>query len=168
MVVYNIDEAHFSGWEFSGRYTIGGFSADLAANYYTDVTFCRTPDTCGNRTLYADYSTNHVPPKYSVDLTLSQKLFSDALTVGGRISYVGQRAAGHGEVTAQGLSQFIALVDWEPYTLVDTFAEYKIGDGLTAEFHVNNLTDTYYVDPLSLVQQPAPGRTFYSSLTAQF
>lgn len=168
MLVYNIDQAHFSGWEFSGRYTVGGFTADLAANYYTDVTFCRTAGACGNRTLYADYATNQVPPKYTIDLTLSQKLFNEALTVGGRMSYVGARAAGHGEVTAAGLSQFIALTHWEPFVLLDTFAEYKISDSLTAELHVNNLTDVYYVDPLSLVQQPAPGRTFYTSLTAHF
>jgi len=168
MLVYNIDEAHFSGWEFSGRYTVGGFTADLAANYYTDVTFCKTAGTCGTRTLYADYATNQVPPKYTVDLTLSHKLFNEALTVGGRVSYVGARAAGHGEVTAAGLSQFIALTNWEPFMLIDTFAEYKISESLTAELHVNNLTDVYYVDPLSLVQQPAPGRTFYTSLTAHF
>lgn len=166
--VYNIDKAHFSGLEFSGRYEAGGFAADLAANYYLDVEFCPTADTCGNRSLYGDYATNQVPPEYSVSLTLSQKLLDDALTLGGRISYTGPRAAGHGEATAQGLSQFIALVDWDPYMLVDVFAQYRISENLTADFRVMNLTDQFYVDPLSLVLQPGPGRTFYASLTATF
>ncbi|MDT3376238.1 TonB-dependent receptor [Labrys neptuniae] len=168
MRIFNIDRAHFSGLELSGRYELGGFTADLAANYYTNVEFCRTAGTCENKSLYADYSTNHIPPRYSLALTLSQKLMDDALTVGGRISHVGARAIGHGDVTAQGASQFIALVDWKRHTLVDVFAEYKFSKNLTGSVRVENLTDQYYVDPLSLVQQPGPGRTFYASLTATF
>ncbi|WP_448954715.1 TonB-dependent receptor domain-containing protein [Labrys neptuniae] len=168
MRIFNIDRAHFSGLEMSGRYEVGGFTAELAANYYTNVEFCRTAGTCENKSLYADYSTNHIPPRYSLALTISQKLMDDALTVGGRISHVGSRAIGHGDVTAQGASQFIALVDWKPHTLVDVFAEYKFSETLTGSIRVENLTDQYYVDPLSLVQQPGPGRTFYTSLTAKF
>ncbi|WP_432284779.1 TonB-dependent receptor [Aminobacter sp. BA135] len=166
MRIHNIDSAHFAGLEISGRYEVGGFAAELAANYYTDVEFCRTAASCENKSLYADYATNQVPPRYSVDLTLTQKLMDDALTIGGRVSHVGRRAIGHGDVTAQGASQFIALVNWTPYTLVDVFAEYKFNDRLTGT--VQNLTDTYYVEPLSLVVQPGPGRTFYGSLTASF
>ncbi|MGN7733028.1 hypothetical protein [Ensifer sp. 22564] len=90
---------------------------------------------------------------------MSQTFRDDALTVGGRISRTGSRTIGHGDVTAQGASQFISLIDWRPYTLVDAFAECRINE---------NLTDAYYVDPLSLVQQPGPGRTFYASLMAEF
>jgi hemoglobin/transferrin/lactoferrin receptor protein len=168
MRIINIDRARFSGLELSTRYELGGFSAELAANYYLNVEFCRTADSCEDKSLYADYSTNAVPPKYGIDLTLSQKLMEDALTLGGRISHVSSRAIGHGDATAQGMSQFIRLIEWEPYTLVDIFAEYKINDNYTASVRVENLTDQYYVDPLSLVQQPGPGRTFYASLTASF
>lgn len=168
MLIYNIDRAHFSGLELSGRYELNGFTAELAANYYTDVTFCQTAASCGSKSLYADYATNQVPPEYSIDVTLSQKFLNDALTVGGRFSYVGPRAIGHNPVTMQGASQFIMLTDWQPYALVDAFAEYKIDETLTADIRVMNLTDTYYVDPLSLVQQPAPGRTIGVSLTKTF
>lgn len=168
MRIFNIDRAKFSGLEFSTRYDLGGFSAELAANYYLNVEFCRTADTCENKSLYADYATNAVPPKYGIDLTLSQKLLEDSLTVGGRLSYVSNRAIGHGDATAVGASQFIKLIEWEPYTLVDVFAEYKLNENYTATVRVENLTDRYYVDPLSLVMQPGPGRTFYASLTAGF
>lgn len=162
----NIPRAKFSGLELSGRYTKGGFSADLSANYFLNVEYCRTTQTCDSKSLYGDYATNHVQPEYTVDLTLSQKFLEDRLTVGGRVSYVGPRAIGHGDVTAQGASQFIALVDWEPYTLVDLFTEYKINDNMTASLRVENLFDRFYVDPLGLVTQPGPGRTIYASLTA--
>ncbi len=168
MQIYNIDRARFSGLEFTGRYELNGFAAELAANYYLDVEFCRTSATCESKSLYGDYATNHVPPEYTVSLTLSQKLFEDALTVGGRVSYTGPRAIGHGPVTAQGASQFIDQIKWDPFWLVDVFAEYKLNDSWTAMVRVENLTDAYYVDPLSLVNQPSPGRTFYASLTGRF
>jgi len=166
--VDNIDRAKFEGLEFSGRYEHKGFTADLAANYFLNVEYCRTADTCGSGTLYGDYATNHVQPKYTVDLTVAQKLFEDTLTVGGRASYVGPRAIGHGDVTAVGASQFIAPVNWEPYVLVDLFSEYKLTDSLTAELRIENVFDKYYIDPLSLVSQPGPGRTFYASFTKTF
>lgn len=166
--IFNIDRARFSGLELSANYELGGFEATLAANYYLNVEFCRTADTCENKSLYADYATNQIPPKYGVDLTLTQKLMENALTVGGRISYTGSRAVGHGDVTGQGMSQFITMIDWKPYTLVDVFAEYKLNENYTASVRVENLTDRFYVDPLSLTLQPGPGRTFYASLTASF
>ncbi|OCW58371.1 TonB-dependent receptor domain-containing protein [Hoeflea olei] len=166
--ITNIHRAKFSGLELSGRYEAGGFTAELAANYFLNVEYCRTAATCEDKTLYADYATNHVQPEYTVDLTLSQKLLQDRLTIGGRISHVGPRAIGHGDVTAQGAQQFITPVRWDPYRLVDVFAEYKISGNLTASIRVENLFDQYYVDPLGLVSQPGPGRTFYASLTGTF
>ncbi|WP_411037335.1 TonB-dependent receptor domain-containing protein [Shinella sp. BYT-45] len=168
MQVYNIDRARFSGLELSARYENGGFTAQLGASYYLNVEFCQLNGICEDKTMYGDYATNHVPPEYSVDLTLSQTFLDDRLTVGGRVSHAGPRAIGHGQVTAQGLSQFISAINWKPYTLVDVFADYKINENFTASFRVENLFDRYYVDPLGLVQQPGPGRTFYASLTAKF
>ena len=165
--IYNIDRARFSGLEFSSRYENSGFTAELAANYYMNVEFCQTADTCGNKTLSADYATNQIPPKYSANLTVSQKLFDDALTVGGRVSYTAARAAGHG-TPQRGLSTLIALVDWDPYWMVDVFADYKLTENLTAWARIENLTDQYYVDPLSLVNYPGPGRTFRLGMTGKF
>lgn len=168
LIVYNLDRAKFEGLEFSGRYEWAGFSAELSANYYLNVAFCPTSGTCQNNSLYADYATNQVPPEYMVGLTLSQKLLEDKLTVGGRVTHVGPRAISHGEETARGLTSFISAIQWDPYTLVDVFAEYQFSDTLTGSLRVDNLTDQYYVDPLSLVQQPSPGRTVYASVTAKF
>ena len=93
-------------------------------------------DGCIDKSLYGDYATNHVPPEYSADLTLSQLLFDDMLTLGGRVSHIGPRAIGHGDVTAQGASQFISQVNWKPYTLVDLFADIEINENLTTSLSV--------------------------------
>lgn len=163
----NIHRARFEGLELNGRYRVGGLTAELAANYYLDIEYCRTAATCGAKSLYGDYATNHVPPEYSLELSLSQRLFQDRLTLGGRAQRTGPRAIGHGDVTAQGASQFVSLVNWRPFTLVDAFADYKVNDSLSAALRVENLFDRFYMDPLSLVTQPGPGRTVSFSLTQQ-
>ena len=168
MQVYNIDRAKFEGLEFSARYETGGFSADFGANYYLDMVFCQKTGGCGEKSLYGDYATNHIPPEYTLSLTLSQKLLEDRLTIGGRVTQTGARAIEHGQVTGQGLSQFITQVNWRPYALADLFADLKVTENLIAGVRVENLTDEYYVDPLSLVQIPGPGRSVYGSLTVEF
>lgn len=166
--IENIDRARFEGLELSGRYQRGGFTADLATNYYLNVEYCRTAATCGEKSLYGDYATNHVPPEYSIDLSLAQTLLQNRLTLGGRVQHTGPRAIGHGDVTAQGAGQFIALIDWDPYTLTDLFADYRLTSDLTFSVRVENLFDKFYADPLGLVAQPGPGRTITASLTHRF
>ncbi|GGF63813.1 TonB-dependent receptor [Azorhizobium oxalatiphilum] len=166
--IHNIYGASFSGFELSSRYEWNGFAADFSANYYTKVEYCVTADTCGNMSLYGDYATNYVPPEYMLDLKLSQKFLDDKLTVGGRAYYVGPRAADHGDVTSRGYSAFITQIQWNPYALFDVFAEYKLNDNWTASARVENVTDQFYVDPLGMLPQPGPGRTFYASLTGKF
>lgn len=129
---------------------------------------CRTDATCGEKSLYGDYATNHVPPEYSIDLSLAQTLLQNRLTLGGRVQHTGPRAIGHGDVTAQGAGQFIALIDWDPYTLTDLFADYRLTGDLTFSLRVENLFDKFYADPLGLVAQPGPGRTITASLTHRF
>ena len=168
MQVHNIDRAKFSGLEWSSRYEYSGFTAELAANYYLDVQFCQKQGGCESKSMYGDYATNQVPPKYQVNLTLSQALLDDKLTVGSRVSYTGKRAIGHGRVTDQGMSQFISQVKWTPHTLIDLYADYKVNSYLTASMTLENLTDRYYVDPLSVSNVPGPGRTLYGSLSVSW
>ncbi len=165
--VFNIDRARFEGLEFSGRYENNGFTAELAANYYLNVEFCITSNSCMGSTLSGDYAANQVPPAYSANLTVSQKLLNDDLTVGGRVSYTGPRSIGHGAIQ-YGAAAIIAPIFWNPYLLFDVFTEYKMSKDITFWATIENLTDQYYVDPLSLVQQPGPGRTARVGLTGKF
>ncbi len=165
--IHNIAQAKFSGVELQGEYQIAGFSIGVSGTYYTNVEFCRTKSTCTSNTLASDYANNHVPPEYSASLTLSQKLLDDALIIGGRVSYVGPRSGG-AEKAAYGAQALITPIYWEPYTLVDLFASYKMNEAMTLDMNVENLTDQYYVDPLSLALMPSPGRTMRAGLTMQY
>lgn len=165
--VRNIDRARFEGLELSARYENNGFTAELAANRYLKVEFCPTANTCSDSTLSGDYATNQVPPEYSANLTMSQKLLNDDLTIGGRVSYIGPRSIGHGAVQ-YGAAAIIAPIDWNPYWLVDLFSEYKLTKDITLWATIENLGDRYYVDPLSLVQEPGPGRSARIGVTGKF
>lgn len=158
MLISNIDAAKFTGYELSGRYDIGGFSAEVNGTYYNTVEFCRTSANCKNSSLAEDYATNQVPPKYSASLTLTQRMLDDKLVVSGRVTHVGPRAAA-AETPAGGASPFIGLIKWRPYTLVDLNASYQWTDSIKFHASVENLTDIYYVDPLNLAAIPSPGRT---------
>jgi hemoglobin/transferrin/lactoferrin receptor protein len=160
----NLHQARFSGLEFQGRYETGGFSADLQMSYYTNVEFCRSAGNCAASSLASDYSTNYIPPQFSGSLTLSQKFLDDALVLSGKISYIGERAADH-EVPSSGANPLIALIPWEPVTLFDIYASYQINPGLKFHASVENVFDTYYVDPLNLALLPAPGRMIRVGLT---
>ena len=158
MYISNIDAAKFSGYELSGRYDIGSFSAEVSGTYYTNVEFCRTSANCKNSSLAEDYATNQVPPKYSASMTLTQRLLDDKLVVSGRVSHVGPRAA-DAEPPDGGANPFIGLIKWKPYTLFDLNASYQWTDSIRFHASVENLTDIYYVDPLNLAAIPSPGRT---------
>lgn len=167
LVAKNIAAAKFSGIELSSRYDINGFSAEIAGNYYTNVEFCLTMSSCTSTSLPADYAANHVPPKYMASLTLSQTFLDDSLTVGGRISHTGPRSAKTG-ATVSGAATLVAPILWDPYTLVDAFVTYKVTENVTLEATADNLTDVYYVNPLSNGFMPSPGRTIRMGMTAKF
>lgn len=67
--------------------------------------------------------------------------------------------------TAQGFNR---VVPWHDYRLVDVYASWQHGDSLTVDFNIDNLTDQYYLDALSLGLVPAPGRTARVGVTYKY
>jgi hemoglobin/transferrin/lactoferrin receptor protein len=67
--------------------------------------------------------------------------------------------------TARG---FVQPVQWHAYQLVDVYASYRFSDAFSVDFNIDNLTDQYYLDPLSLGLVPAPGRTARLGVTMNF
>jgi hemoglobin/transferrin/lactoferrin receptor protein len=165
MFIFNIDRAKFTGFEGALHYKTGGFSIDASATRYTNIAFCRIGEACKESSLAADYATNHIPPEFSLNLLVAQKLFSERLTLSGRISHVGERMVPF-EQTGSGASPFISAIPWDPYTTFDLFASVKVHDGVDLELGVENVGDRYYVEPLSLGLVPAPGRTIRLGVTA--
>lgn len=166
MQMYNIDRAKFSGLEASATYRIGSLNIDAGATWYDTVSFCRPGEACLSSSLASDYATNYIPPEFAANLSVSRDFFNDRLNLGARLIYRGERAADF-EPTDNGYAPLLAAVPWKAYATADLTGRYKLGDGLTLDWSVENLTDQYYVEPLSLGVIPAPGRTFRIGLTGQ-
>lgn len=164
MSLFNYDYVRFKGFEISGRYDAGPLFTEFGFNYYTDYEACLDDGTCLDYTLPADYLTNQVPPQFTASFTAGARLFDDRMTIGGRVTYMGERLA---PVVDDG-SYFVVTKLWEPYTTVDAFVQWKLNENLTLDVSALNILDAYYVDALNNTDMPAPGRTITATLTGRF
>ena len=164
MQMYNIDRAQFSGLEGNVSYRRRGFSLDAGATWYDSIRFCRPGESCIASSLASDYATNYIPPDWSANLSVNQKFLNDRVTLGARLTYMGERSIG-AEKPMTGFLPLITAVEWRPYTLLDLMGSYSVNDALKLNWSVDNLTDRYYTEPMSLGFIPAPGRTFRIGLT---
>lgn len=165
--VRNIDRALFRGFEASVGYDVGWGYFDLGGTIYDKTEFCteqRAGLTCLPSGIPNGYAQMHLPPRKSATLTAGVRMLDDALEAGGRVTYVGSR----GSMTTAETGGFTTVVNWEKYTLLDLFASYKVNDNVSIDVAVDNVTDVYYMDALTLGLMPSPGRTFRLNMTAKF
>lgn len=175
----NLDYADMRGFELSAQYDSGQVFGSVAWNHYTDIMFCAREGVlqpnatrCASGGLYNSFSQQQVPPKDTLTVNLGSRFFNDDLTVGTRVTYIGSRfVEGMGATDNSGQVSgmySIAPSNWNPYTLVDLYASYKLNQNATFDLSVDNLTDRYYVDALNTIPVPAPGRTVRGGVTLKF
>lgn len=176
--IVNIDHAVLRGIELQTSYDMGKFFGDLAYTHYTHTEFCSRPENvwntgrielCNPGGTQNSYVVNQLPPKDSLSVTLGMRAFDEKLTLGGRLTYIGKRSVGgvlnENENSGGGSIEHVA---WKPYTLVDLFASYKVNENFQIDAAIDNVTDTYYMDTLTLGLMASPGRTFRMNMTAKF
>ena len=100
-----------------------------------------------------------VPPKSKVTLDAGVRLLDRKLTLGGRITHVG-----NSEYDGLTASQY-KLSD---YTVLDLYGSYDINENARLRFAVNNVGDVAYVPALGAPTLPAPGRTATMALNVKF
>ncbi len=168
-VIENIDNADFKGYEITAEYRTPHFFGELSGSYYTYTNFChkdraypaKSP-ACYAGGVTDSYASNHVPPRASGALTLGTHQLDQRLTAGTRVSYTGNRP------TLTAASSIIPVVDWGSYVLVDVFANYRLNDHVSLDLTVDNLTDRYYMDAMTLGLMASPGRTVRLGFTVNF
>ena len=57
---------------------------------------------------------------------------------------------------------------WNPSLTWDVYGRYQVHKNLNVNLGITNLTNRYYLDPMSNVPAPGPGRTVTFGLTAKF
>lgn len=169
VTVRNIPNAKFVGWEGNVGYDVGWGFAELSGTYYTDIRFCAYETggslACRPAGVQNGYAQLHVPPKKSGTITAGLRFLDGNLEVGGRLTYMGDRGT---TTTNADTGGYTTVINWDKYTLLDLFASYQMNDNVTIDAAVDNLTDVYYMDALTLGLMPSPGRTIRASLTAKF
>lgn len=161
--VVNIDRAEFQGLEVNARYDAGRVFAELGATAYTRTQFCDTDGLCADGNTINSYIPAHIPPDETVSLTLGTRLLDEKLILGARYNHVGDRSP-----SFYTFGGSVTVVEWEPYDLLDLWAAYRINEHISLDFAVDNLSDQYYMDALTLGLMPSPGRTVRFALTSQF
>lgn len=165
MQMYNIDRALFRGLEATLSYENGGFSMEAGATYYDRIRFCRPGEACIASSLASDFATNYIPPRWAANLSVNQRFLDDRAMLGARLTYMGKRPIG-AEKPSSGYMPLISQIAWHPYTLLDMTGSFKLNDALLINWSIDNLTDRYYNEPMSLGYVPAPGRTFRIGVTS--
>lgn len=158
--VRNIDRAEFQGFEVSGHYDAGLVYADFGTTLYTHRQFCDTDGVCREGNTINGYSPAHIPPKFSLTGTLGVRLFDEKLNLGTRYTHMSSR-----DVDFSTFGGSMTVIEWSAYDLFDLFGSVRLSDNLQFDVAIDNLTDRYYTDALSLGLMPSPGRTFRIGLT---
>ncbi|SEK22107.1 TonB-dependent receptor [Pacificibacter marinus] len=161
----NIDHASMNGWEASVNFDTGKFFGTLTGSKYIDTQYCGMDGECSSGGTKGGYAHMHVPPETSATLTLGRRFFDETLELGARLTYIGNRASTDFISSTGGTN---SAINWTPYKTVDLFGSYKINDHMAIDVAVDNVTDKYYMDSLTVGLVPSPGRTIRLGLTANF
>ena len=125
------------------------------------------------------YLASALQPRWSVDADLGARFFGEKLETGLRFHYHSRIKKSRDEawnayrkdwLETYGTPLRIRITgqEWQPVATYDAYIRYRIGKNVTAELVGTNLTDRYYLDPLSPSYMPAPGRTLRLGLTAKW
>ncbi|WP_420177371.1 TonB-dependent receptor domain-containing protein [Kerstersia gyiorum] len=168
----NIDSVNVNGVELGGSYDIGPMWVEFSGTRYNKIEVCHEgsyrSEECTDYGLANSYINNMIPPNWHASLLVGTRLFDERLTVGMRGTFMGKRNP-MPEYDSQGVDTIFARpVAWHAYKVFDLFASYRFNDNFSVDFNIDNITDRYYLDALSLGLVPAPGRTARLSATMQF
>ncbi|PCK33585.1 TonB-dependent receptor [Pseudoalteromonas piscicida] len=184
LTIGNTDEFATKGIEFQSYLAYGPVFADLSATYYTDVKLCdsqtaqyirdksgltdEVPD-CSSFGFSGNYVSNHIPPKKAATAILGLNLLDEKLEIGTRITYTGAPETDFDRDSGwQNWHGTAAHTPTESYRLVDVYAKYQLSEHVEVNFHIDNVTNEFYLDALALSLMPGPGRTSKLSVTAKF
>ena len=183
--VVQYDRKITRGIELQSRLDLGRFFMSIGGTYRLKQ------QTCDNNLSFAyDMYQNRVPacieggigatrfyqsiqPKYSVNLDMGMRLLGEKLELGIRGIHHSRRSSNqHDELIQRGMIHLLnstgRAYHWRASTIWDTYVRYRIGNKLSLNLGVNNLTNRYYLDPMSNVPTPGPGRTVTLGIKAKF
>ncbi|XDZ52441.1 TonB-dependent receptor [Neisseriaceae bacterium CLB008] len=177
----NREKQIVSGLELQSRYDNGRFFADFSASYFLNNKVCDASEaitvdpyygsvaSCVKDGFYNSYLRNMTPPKYALNLTLGGRFMNERLELGTRILH----HAGSKNTDKENFGEAVTWessvpIHWGKVTTVDAWVNYHFKKDLSIELVGTNLTNQYYLDPLTRSHFPAPGRTLRFGVSKKF
>lgn len=125
------------------------------------------------------YLASTIQPRWSIDAELGSRFFSNKLETGIRLHYHSRVYKNRNDAWQPYFDNFNRLegtnhkaqknqMRWQPVAVWNMYLRYRIGKNLTAELVGSNLTNRYYLDPMSRSFLPAPGRTVRVGISGKF
>ncbi|TCP94724.1 hemoglobin/transferrin/lactoferrin receptor protein [Cricetibacter osteomyelitidis] len=179
-----LDKRKLEGIELQARYDNGDFFGDLGIEYHLKNKVCdantaveldpvqlRVP-TCITGGFAWGYLRTQLQPKYSISSNLGARFFERKLEIGTRWLYHSKaKNKDEDRLWEQKILDdaiWNRPMSWQPVLTVDAYIKYQFSPNLIMELVGTNLTDRYYLDPMTRSMIPAPGRTIKLGLTAKF
>lgn len=187
MDTIQFDKKKTQGIELQSRFDSGRFFGGLGGTYRLKQEMCdkdfassmdpfynRIP-TCMEGGFPGSYSGMSLQPKYSINMELGTRLLNERLQIGWRGTY-------HTGAENKQLNSLIAdpaisgvwfrggkdALYWQSVMLHDLYAQFQVNKKVSLNVNIVNLTDQYYMDPMSKNVMPAPGRTITMGMTMKF
>lgn len=165
----NIDSLSLNGWEVNLNYDTQRWFVELTGTKYTRIQVCNVGSYvryyCTNWGIQQSYINNMIPPNWHASVHLGVRLFDEKLELGTRATFMGKRNAIPRYNAPTGFNEPVL---WHSYNVLDVYTRYAFSDQVSMDLTIDNITDEYYLDALSLGLVPAPGRTARLSLTVEF
>ena len=179
------DKKQSAGIELQSRLDSGRWFAAFGANYRLRQRVC-DKTTAWNYDIY----NNRIPecidggfgatrfyqtmqPKYSINLDIGTRRLNNRLELGMRgIYHSTVSTKQQDQLAEQGLARILEATGrpyhWRAALVFDMYGKYQIGKNFGLNFGITNLTNRYYLDPMSNVPIPGPGRTVTLGIKAKF
>ncbi|WDU62312.1 TonB-dependent receptor [Pseudomonas poae] len=110
-------------------------------------------------------------PEWSANLGAGARFFNRKLEVGGRAIYYRQHQSKFysNYPDSAMVSYYINTpMSWDTIVTYDAYINYTLTDAASIELTGTNLSNLYYIDPLTRSAMPAPGRTLKIGFTTTF
>lgn len=184
--IYQYDKKIAKGLELQSRIDTGKYFASFGATYRLSQKMCdhqvaflhdmylRRAPQCVEGSFGQTRSYQALQPKYSLNLDVGTRLMGEKLELGMRGVYHSKvDNSGYDRLLKEGFGTMYGNSGGRPYywkssLVVDAYGRYQIHKNFAVNFGVSNLTNRYYLDPMSSVPVPGPGRTFTVGIKGKF
>lgn len=181
-----MDKHKTSGIEAQARYDNGGFFMDIGIDYRLTNKVCDSQAVaqldpgniyhmkeCVTAGYPGGFLRTQLQPKYAINSNLGLRFLEETLEVGTRLRYTSSaRNNDEPDLMSKFPNRYSMAnnspMHWTPTFTADLYTSYQLSRSTNVELLVTNLTDRYYIDPLTRSMMPAPGRTLRLSISSQF